>query len=74
MNNNNIIDLLKFYINYIFNIKLFVQDMVISPTNNHGLMLRHQDESNYRLTSLTSSDDTNPAKRPKIEVYYHLPY
>jgi Concanavalin A-like lectin/glucanases superfamily len=59
--------------NYKIDVKNFVQDMVLNPVNNHGFMLKLQNETPYTLVALTSSDDANPNIRPKIQVYYRLP-
>jgi hypothetical protein len=59
--------------NYKIDVKTFVQDMVLNPVNNHGFMLKLQNETPYTLVALTSSDDANPNIRPKIQVFYRLP-
>lgn len=55
------------------NVKNLVADMVVNPTNSFGFMLRHQVEAIYKITIFATSDDPNPAVRPKLQVYYHLP-
>ena len=59
--------------NYKFIVKDFVQGMVANPTNNHGFMLKLQNETPHTLVALASSDEANPSIRPKIQVYYRLP-
>jgi hypothetical protein len=55
------------------NVKNLVADMVANPSSSHGFMLRHQIESPYKITIFATSDETNSALRPKIQVHYRLP-
>ena len=55
------------------NVKNIVADMTANPTNSHGFMIMHQVENPYKLTVLTTSEDSNANIRPKLQVYYHLP-
>ena len=55
------------------NVKNLVADMVANPTSSYGFMLRYQVEAVYKITIFATSDDPNPAVRPKLQVYYHLP-
>jgi Concanavalin A-like lectin/glucanases superfamily len=56
------------------NVKNMVADMVANPTSSFGFCMKHLDETVYRLTFFATSDEvTNPALRPKLQVYYHLP-
>jgi hypothetical protein len=50
-------------------VKSLVQNMLGS--NNQGFAIRHRIEEPYKITCLTTSEEVNPAKRPKIIVYYH---
>ncbi len=55
------------------NVKNMVADMVANPLTSHGFMIKHQTEDPYKVTVLTTSEDSNPSIRPKLQVYYHLP-
>ena len=60
--------------NYLrINVRNLVADMTLNPTTSHGFMIRHQTEDPYRSTVLTTSEDSTPSIRPKLQVYYHLP-
>jgi hypothetical protein len=55
--------------NYLnLNVKNLIADQV--QNGNFGFLIKHQTESPYKLTSLTSSEERNPAIRPKLIVYY----
>lgn len=47
-----------------------VQDMISDPSENHGFMLKLDDEVPYKLVILASSDYSDKGKRPKLVVYY----
>ena len=49
-----------------------VQDMVNDPANSHGFMLRLADETAFRSMKFASSDYTDAARRPKLEVCYKV--
>jgi Concanavalin A-like lectin/glucanases superfamily len=53
--------------------KINVKEMVNEMTNtgNYGFMVKHTIEVQYKYTSLTTSEETNPLLRPKLVVYYH---
>jgi hypothetical protein len=61
--------------NYKIDVKNLAQDMLINPSTSYGFMIRLQDEvsGNFTLSAFSSSDEANPALRPKFQVYYHLP-
>lgn len=52
------------------NVTALVSDMVKNPTLNHGFRLALEDESPNASMILSSSDWTDPASRPKLEVCY----
>jgi hypothetical protein len=47
-----------------------VRDCYNHPEESFGLMLRLVEEEGYRRMFFASSDIPDPAKRPKLEVYY----
>lgn len=47
-----------------------VKEMVNNANSNHGFCLMHQVEQYYRSMSFGSSDNTDPARRPKLVVTY----
>jgi hypothetical protein len=49
-----------------------IQDMVTNPANNHGFMLRLQNETQYCSMLFATSDHTNAAVHPKLEMTYTL--
>ncbi len=55
------------------NVKNLIVDMVTDQTNSHGFMIMHQVKNPYKVTVLTTSEDSNPNIRPKLQIYYHLP-
>jgi Concanavalin A-like lectin/glucanases superfamily len=56
--------------NYLnLNVKNLVDDM--KNNGNYGFMIKHSIENVYKITCLTSSEETNPLIRPKLVVYYH---
>jgi hypothetical protein len=61
--------------NYKIDVKNLAQDMLINPTTSHGFMIRLQDEvsGNFALSAFASSDETDSALRPKIQIYYRMP-
>jgi hypothetical protein len=50
------------------NVTNLVRDQV---NNNFGFLIKHKNETPYLITCLTSSEETNALKRPKLVVYYH---
>ncbi|WP_437744042.1 DNRLRE domain-containing protein [Sorangium sp. So ce1504] len=51
-----------------------VRDMLSAPANNHGFLMRLQDEVvKWREVSFTSSDHATAARRPKLEVVFRRP-
>ncbi len=46
---------------------------IISSGNNYGVMLQLASEYTYQSMVLASSDYSNAAKRPKLEICYSLP-
>ncbi len=53
---------------------LNVKDLVIDQINNgnYGFLIKHQTETAYKITCLTTSEETNSSIRPKLVIYYHL--
>ena len=47
-----------------------VQDMINDPANSHGFYFKLQVEQFYRRMGFASSDNWDPAKRPKLEITY----
>jgi hypothetical protein len=47
-----------------------VQDMIKKPNENHGFMLKLNEEFPYKLVIVASSDHSDENKRPKLIVYY----
>ena len=47
-----------------------VRDMVSTPTNSFGLLLRMELDEYYQKLIFASSDEENPALRPKLEIIY----
>lgn len=57
--------------NYIdIDVTLLVKDMVKTPAENFGLMLKLQTESYYRSLIFASSDNADASKHPKLVVNY----
>ena len=57
--------------NYLnIDVTAITQDMVNNPSSSFGFMFKLQNESYYRRMNFCSSDNTNPALRPKLEVCY----
>lgn len=50
------------------NVKNIVADQLAN--GNYGFMIKNQTETPYKITVLTSSEERNAAKRPKLVVYY----
>lgn len=50
------------------NIKNLVNDQF--SNGNYGFMIKHQTETPYKITCLTSSEEQNAQKRPKLVIYY----
>jgi hypothetical protein len=48
-----------------------VKGMVNNANSNHGFAMMHQLEQYYRSVSFGSSDNVDPAKRPKLVVTYN---
>lgn len=55
---------------YTIDVTTYIQDMVNNPTNNHGLLLKLNEEIPYKLVVTGSSDNSDESKRPKLAVYY----
>lgn len=54
-------------------VKTLVQYFVNNPSQNYGMMLRLATEKPYRKLVLASSDNQNPALRPKLVITYTPP-
>lgn len=54
------------------NVTGLVQDMVTTPSTNFGFIFKLQLEEYYRRMNFSSSDHTNPALRPRLEVTYSI--
>ncbi|MCF8327263.1 MAG: DNRLRE domain-containing protein [Bacteroidales bacterium] len=52
----------------------FVREWVRKPASNNGMRLQLLNDSAYKALMFASSDHTNPAKRPKLEVEYYDNY
>lgn len=50
-----------------------VQDMIINPSTNYGLILQLVTEQAYRKLVFASSDNSNPAKHPRLDICYTVP-
>jgi hypothetical protein len=48
----------------------FVQSMINNPSENHGFMLKLDEEFPYKLVIVASSDHPDESKHPKLVVYY----
>ncbi len=57
---------------YILNVSSLVQDMIGIPSSNYGFMLRLVTESYWRCMIFASSDYSNAALHPKLEITYRL--
>jgi hypothetical protein len=44
---------------------------VMLNNGNFGFSIAHQNETAFKITSLASKEDPNPAKRPRLRIYYH---
>ena len=51
-------------------VTILVQEMLAISGNNHGFMIRLQDESPYSNSMLASSDNQDATIRPKLEVTF----
>ncbi len=47
-----------------------IQDMIDSPTGNHGFLYKLVNENHYRRMIFASSDHPNPILHPKLEVCF----
>lgn len=47
-----------------------VQSMINNPSDNHGFMLKLDEEFPYKLVIVASSDHPDESKHPKLVVYY----
>jgi len=47
-----------------------VQNMINNPADNHGFMLKLNEEFPYKLVIVASSDYPDKSKHPKLVVYY----
>ncbi|WP_164851194.1 DNRLRE domain-containing protein [Larkinella soli] len=56
--------------NYTVDVTDLVREMVRNPAANYGFLLKHQNETPYRITFLASSDHPDAELRPKLEVEY----
>lgn len=52
------------------NVSKMVAAMVAEPAKNYGFMIRIPDETYYKSMVFASSDDSIPARRPKLVVTY----
>jgi hypothetical protein len=55
------------------NVRNIIQSQIGSTAgvlNNNGVLIKNIVETPYKLTSLTSSEEINTSKRPKLIVYY----
>lgn len=59
--------------NYTFDVKSTVQSMVNIPETNYGWTLIKQDEATTGTLQFGSSDNSNSALRPMLEISYSLP-
>lgn len=51
-----------------------VSDIVNDPENGHGFMIKLEEEEIYRMMAFTTSDHSNPYRRPKLELSYLIEY
>ncbi|MFN3852283.1 MAG: M36 family metallopeptidase [Spirosomataceae bacterium] len=53
-------------------LNLNVKNLVIEQkqNGNYGFLIKHQTETPYKITCLTSSEEQNATLRPKLVVYY----
>lgn len=54
----------------LIDVTALVQDMVDDPANSHGFLIRLQDETYYRRLNFATSEHSDPARRPRLEVTY----
>lgn len=47
-----------------------IKTLVRNPAQNHGLLIRMQEEARYQKLVFASSDHPDPAVRPKLEIQY----
>lgn len=47
-----------------------VQDMINNPSENHGFMLKLDEEFPYKLVIVASSDHPDESRHPKLVVYH----
>lgn len=52
------------------NVTTLVQDMINNPSENHGFMIKLDEEFPYKLVIVASSDHPDQNKHPKLVVYY----
>jgi hypothetical protein len=52
------------------NVKNLVSDQVQNV--NYGFLIKHQNESPFKISSFASSEETIPSIRPKLVVYYRF--
>ena len=50
-----------------------IQEMVSDPINNYGLMMKLNDETEYRCLLFASSDNPDASKHPKLDICYSIP-
>lgn len=50
-----------------------VQDMIVNPSGNYGMMLQLVTESFYRKLVFASSDNADPAKHPRLDICFTAP-
>jgi hypothetical protein len=53
-------------------VSALIQDMIDDPANSHGLMISMQTQAYYRKMIFASSDHTNSALHPKLEICYSI--
>lgn len=57
--------------NYLnIDVTALVEDMVLNPSTSFGFLMQLQTEQYYRKLNFCSSDYTNPAYHPKLEITY----
>lgn len=48
-----------------------VKDKYEDPSSNHGFLLKHVNESVYKVAFFASSNHPNESLRPSLEIHYH---
>ncbi len=48
-----------------------IKDKYANPTDHHGFLIRHTDETYYKVAFLASSDHPDESIRPSLKIYYH---